>query len=710
MKRRLKLQLLSGITQRRKLIVISLLCLIVLIGGLLRAAPAFTWGIELNAYDPWIEYWLSKYVYDHGLGSWASLTRDNPDTHIFWYPWGRDFTKTEYPGIVYFTVLTYPIGSILGFSLKEWTAITPIFYGVFAILAAFILGRELKGDEAGLILAALVAFLPGSIERTVLGFVEKEGAGIALFFLTFALYLRMLKTRKIIYAVLAGLSAATLAFTWGGFRALMVLLAAHMILLPIIRKINLNDVINIAILLGIPLALSMFSANYKFTLSVMGLATLAPIPLYLIHIYLLKKPNRYTKFLVALIVIAGILVGTGIIRIRATRELLALIPFELRGAFKLPPLAESIAEHSPPPMPQVWHSLGITLILAVLGIMYGIYKAFTEKDEGMLLASFIPALILWGYRNMAYLGTLATACAAIAATIVVYPALRIFLTKRPGGYRRVIGKGPGTFTKIVMGILLLVTIIGVVASAVDSYRAYTAFPASILRSGLDIRAKNDAWLKMLEYIKENTSKNAVIVAWWDYGYWVSVITGRATIADGATFNGTQIQMLAKTLTGTEEEARNIIINNFKGKINNTYVLVYDVFVEGPNKTMSPLAFEVYPGTLIFQTGLADIAKSQWMIRIAGRNIQDYWKSLAIYGGGRLFTPDWTKTATNKTYEALIYKIMIHGVYTLGYNFTEPIFGTRVSKPEFKYFEPEKIIAEKIGEKAYVIVFLYKLAR
>ncbi len=696
--------------RRRKLIVLSLLIVITALGGLIRFSPAFYWGIELNAYDPWIEYWLVKYVYEHGLGSWTTLTRDNPATHIFWYPWGRDFTRTEYPGVVYFTVLIYPIGRILGFSLKEWTAITPVIYGVLAIITAFFLGREIKGDMAGLATAAFIAFAPGAVERTVLGFVEKEGAGIPLIFLTLIFYLRMLKTKKMYYAVIAGLSATALAFTWGGFRALMVLITIHLLLLPIIKRIKLVDILNITILIGMPLGLASFSANYTFTTSVMGLATLTPIPLYLLHIYILKKPKRYVVFLSALIIVVGIAMGIGIIKIRVGRQLLALIPYEFRGLFKLAPLVESVAEHSPPSAAQVWHSLGIMLIMAILGILYSLYKAFADKDEGMLLASVIPAIILWGYRNMAYLATLAAACAAIAAGILVHALVKVFFTRRPRGVRRVIGGGPGLLTKIIAGILLLVTITGLVALAWDSYESYTALPAAILRAGINMRSKNEAWLKVLDYIRENTSKDAVIVSWWDYGYWISVNTGRATIADGATINGTQIEMLARTLTGSEEEARNIILNNFKAPINETYVLVYDVFIERPNKTMMPYVFEVAPGSRIFQTGLVDIAKSQWMFRIAGRNLNNYWKGVSLYGGGQLITPDWTKVVTNKTYEALIYKIMVHGIYTLGCNFTEPLLGTYVPKPVMKYFKPEVVIAKRITGDVYVIVFLYRLIR
>ena len=43
---------------------------------------------------------------------------------------------------------------------------------------------------------------------------------------------------------------------------------------------------------------------------------------------------------------------------------------------------------------------------------------------------------------------------------------------------------------------------------------------------------NQYWMENLEYMREETPIDSVILSWWDYGYWFETIGGRASIADG----------------------------------------------------------------------------------------------------------------------------------------------------------------------------------
>jgi asparagine N-glycosylation enzyme membrane subunit Stt3 len=44
----------------------------------------------------------------------------------------------------------------------------------------------------------------------------------------------------------------------------------------------------------------------------------------------------------------------------------------------------------------------------------------------------------------------------------------------------------------------------------------------------------------------NTPPGSVVFAWWDYGYWITALGNRTTIADNGTQNSTQIGMIAQT--------------------------------------------------------------------------------------------------------------------------------------------------------------------
>jgi len=55
------------------------------------------------------------------------------------------------------------------------------------------------------------------------------------------------------------------------------------------------------------------------------------------------------------------------------------------------------------------------------------------------------------------------------------------------------------------------------------------------------------------WLGDNTPKDSRILAWWDYGYQITGIANRTTLADGNTWNHEHIALLGRILTGSEEE-------------------------------------------------------------------------------------------------------------------------------------------------------------
>merc|ERR1719215_642836 len=68
----------------------------------------------------------------------------------------------------------------------------------------------------------------------------------------------------------------------------------------------------------------------------------------------------------------------------------------------------------------------------------------------------------------------------------------------------------------------------------------------------------DDYLKGYQWIDQNTPKDARVMAWWDYGYQITGIAKRTSIADGNTWNHEHIATLGMTLTSTEKKAWNAI--------------------------------------------------------------------------------------------------------------------------------------------------------
>jgi len=61
-----------------------------------------------------------------------------------------------------------------------------------------------------------------------------------------------------------------------------------------------------------------------------------------------------------------------------------------------------------------------------------------------------------------------------------------------------------------------------------------------------------------KWIDANTPKDSRVMAWWDYGYQITGIAKRTSIADGNTWNHEHIATLGRTMTSPEKKAWNAI--------------------------------------------------------------------------------------------------------------------------------------------------------
>jgi hypothetical protein len=59
-------------------------------------------------------------------------------------------------------------------------------------------------------------------------------------------------------------------------------------------------------------------------------------------------------------------------------------------------------------------------------------------------------------------------------------------------------------------------------------------------------------------LRDNTPEDARVLAWWDYGYQITGIGNRTSIADGNTWNHEHIALLGRSLVLSEKEGHKII--------------------------------------------------------------------------------------------------------------------------------------------------------
>jgi dolichyl-diphosphooligosaccharide--protein glycosyltransferase len=96
-------------------------------------------------------------------------------------------------------------------------------------------------------------------------------------------------------------------------------------------------------------------------------------------------------------------------------------------------------------------------------------------------------------------------------------------------------------------------------------------PISLLHSGSKFDLSTNDWPDAMQWVRENTPKDAVIAAWWDYGYWISTLGERKTLADNATLIDWQIRKIASTLFSTPDNAWRILTSDTETDASSYYV-------------------------------------------------------------------------------------------------------------------------------------------
>lgn len=708
------------------------------LGTYIRLVPALKHGYELQGDDSWEAFWVARYLVENGLHAWFRLDRSNPDTLVFWYPWGQDFKTNDYPLLHMFNAVTYPVASALGLSVKQWVAVTPAIFGGLMVFTGFLLVRRLAGDVAALVAAVILAFAPGTLERTVSTFAEKQGMSVFLLFLGLYFLDRTLETGRLRDILACGVSLGLLGWAWGGYQAIYAMIGLSLALVPVFYRPPFKAALALLVALttGSVIALASTTVTldhfYKGSVGILlagGVLFFSASLLYegrLPRVLgpLVERPRlTYALALLVLLVLGVALLVTG--KLMFGERVLAM----LTGRHESP-LGASVAEHAPQTLSEVARKTGVAIVLAPLAVPIAIY--YGRRRPSMLAMAVMTAVSMVIVFNAAYLTQMTSSIMAIASGLVLAP-----LSTGEARGARSSGLGVKTIALLVVAMLVLV-------SFIPTARAGVAFAQSIIpapKTGMTgIGRYNNAWYYALDYIRDELPDGSVVIAWWDYGYILTVYTGKATVADGMTSNGTQIELLAKALTAqSEEEALKIIFDCFRAPPDKTYLLVFDILLSLKETQDSPvwhtgiMVGRVAQDTLI--SGFGDVPKSIWMLRISGRlGLDEYLPYFAVrtlnLGGVtlNLVGPDWkNETVTN----TLIYRLFVNGVLSLNVTaygpldlsgehvFLEetellaggPVFSPVIAPP-LKHFKPVKVFVDPVHDsptqKIYVAVFLFKV--
>jgi dolichyl-diphosphooligosaccharide--protein glycosyltransferase len=669
---------------------VSLLLIILVIAATIRLLP-IQWGIQLSEFDPHIHYRVTKHMVDNGFFAWTTWT----DT-MSWYPNGLEISKIIYPGLAGTAALFYQIASALNLApgpilssavyhpltadpVFNFVVIFPVIMAVLTVLVIYFVGKDFGGKEVGLFSAFFLALSSAYISRTSLGFFDDETVGIFGILLFIFFFLRSIDTKRslektVTYAVAGGISLAYLFASWGASRYALGITLVFVLVMILIKRYSTRLFVSYSITftLSILIAVMIPRLGVKFLTEP---TVLAVVGMFLIMAALeisnrIKITKQKILFIIGYFAIIAVLFFTasslGLIGSLEGKFESVIIPSERIGEGAVQQLIQSVQEHRPATWGSFYYDLGVGILFIPVALYFIVQN---PTNRNIFLAIFgLTAIYFAG--SMARLTLLLAPVAAILWAYALVQVVKPFITilreepkipRRKMRFRPRVGKEFSAAFIILMFILLTLTF--VLPSTPDS--SYSKVieransPTTIAASSLPLRPNEiiSDWLDTLNYLRVNVDDNAVVMAWWDYGYWITAIANKTTLADNGTVNTTQIGAIGRAFISDESQAI-----EFMKAYDVTHVVVFTSFgTDGQSSTLS-------------DAGYGDEGKWRWMAKIGELNDE-------LYGNYTLGV-DWTDTNENGSPDndelianimgnsTVLYKLMHYASNSLVYGSTD----------------------------------------
>ena len=566
------------------------------------------YGFELNEFDPFFNFRATKFIVDNGYVEYFAWHDDKS-----WYPDGRNVSATSQVMLHITTAALYQSFG-MGQSLYDFTILFPVIIGSLTTIVIFALVRVLGGTTAGLLASLFFAVSMPVIIRGTVGWFKSEPLGLFYGFLGVYLFLSGIKSdngKVSFFKLIAGGVFVSLGISsWGGTQFFVILLVLFFLGIPFLRKdkkfITWALPVFVSALL---LTIAMFERpGVGFVLGYGGLGLIGSTVFVLLFFQIQKikvKNNiRYGFLLLGGFVLIGISsIVTNAVSLPSFRYLNAVNPFLSSDNT----IVQSVAEHSSVTMEQLFPSLSVLMIFSGIGVWLLFHikenQNFHIKNDMILFAliiGFVGIYISSAFIRLEIFGSIAV---IVLASIGVSLLISNVLKKHSKNSLSSIAKF--SFVAVIIVLLTIPVALPVNANWINVVK----IPPTILHGGTHFNITTNDWGDALEWIKGNTEHDAVIAAWWDYGYWITAIADRTTLIDNATINQTQIKKVAKIFLSTPDDAWKQLTD-----MEVDYVLVYIAAQKLSNDIYSPF---------YALGGGGDEDKKYWLLRIAEMPLQEY---------------------------------------------------------------------------------------
>jgi len=553
----------------RYLLIIGILALSFSLSFTLRIIP-LEYGFELTEFDPFFNYRATQFMVENGLPAYLEWHDD-----LTWHPYGRDISSTSQIMLHTSAAMLYQVFG-MGTSLYDFTILFPVVICSLATIVIFALVRTIGGTTAGLLASLFFAVSPIIMMRGSIGWFKSEPLG--LFYGLLAVYLLISGIKsdkgKVSIAKIVG-GAILLAFglaSWGGVQFFILPIGLFFLALPFLRKdskfIILTSVIFTSVFILVTASFERTDITFISSLSGFFLigCTVFLVAFTIIKRIISKAQLRNGFALLGGAIIAGIaIVSSGVITLPTFRHLNAANPFLITTDM----LTDSVSEHATTTIDISFYFFSILMVFAGIGawllFQKKVNRSLKIKDEMAAFALIIG--ILGIYFSSAFVRL--EVFGAISVIILSSIGISILISK----ILKAEHKPASVITKIsfLAIIVALLMVPMVYPEKLNWANNNEGLPITILNSGTQFDISTNDWSDAMQWLRENTSEDAVIASWWDYGYWISTLAERKTLVDNSTLLDWQIRKLASMYMSTPEDAWRILMSDADTNVSSYYV-------------------------------------------------------------------------------------------------------------------------------------------
>jgi len=539
------------------LLVIGVLALSVSISMMIRSTP-ISYGLELFEFDPFFNFRATEYIIENGYIDYFQWHDDKS-----WHPFGRDVSENSQVMLHVTASIFY---QLFGFnsSLYDFVIIFPMVIGSLTAISVFAFVRVLGGTTAGLFAALMFSISAPIFSRGLIGWFKSEPLGLFFAFIAMYLFVSGIMTHngkssyvKLIFAALfltMGLSS------WGGVLFFLIPIAIFYFIIPFVKREKNSPVWGITIFSAALMLFSLlFERTTSFTLGYVGIL-IGFSTAFVIISELIKKFSNESKhirncalFLISIILSITAILASGLVGLPGFRYLNAVNPF----LTTLDPLTDSVAEHLTTSLDISYTFTSVFLIFGVIGAWFLFSrKTIDLKIDNRIFAVVISIIAIYVSSSFVRLEIFASVGLIILGSIGL-----AILSKK------ILNSHIFFPTKIIFFVVITVLIIlPVMLPDGRSWTNWADFPPPITNGGSFFKISTNDWQHAMDWLKHNTPENAVIASWWDYGYWITTLSDRATIIDNATLIDWQIKKMAYSLITTPENSWHILNSHYSEDI------------------------------------------------------------------------------------------------------------------------------------------------